>query len=105
MTIKQTTKHTPGPWKAGTLERGRFVVSAPRSNGRAICVMRNTQEQDPEHERNLEADANARLIAAAPDLLNALNDAYECLSDHSGFLQSTTAIKIRAVIAKVEGEP
>lgn len=53
-------KHTPGPWTA--TERGEFV-NAP--NGRDICHIYG--------QRTLGEDkANARLIAAAPDLLAAL---------------------------------
>lgn len=58
------SKHTPGPWKwtgqAVTVPSGQRLlvngVSLPLGN----------------HADSEEADANARLIAAAPDLLEAL---------------------------------
>ena len=37
-------------------------------------------------------------------LFEALTIAYEALSEGKGFLQSTTAIEIRAVIAMTEGK-
>ena len=79
-------KHTPGPWKTGTPGRGRFCVYSS-AHGRGICVMSNTQKswdetmvaKHGEHELNLIADANARLIAAAPDMLAALVALHESL--------------------------
>jgi hypothetical protein len=59
---------------------------------------------------NIATEANARLIAAAPDLLDALQDAYEILgisypltapdSDKRGVVLS----KARAAILKAKGE-
>lgn len=65
-----TTTHTPGPWSA---DWGYIV--APDVTGKHVDLYVATiaeEDEDgrvvPEHER----DANARLIAAAPDLLAAL---------------------------------
>lgn len=64
------SKHTPGPWKAsrsfGENKTARFLVSAIDSNKTlengyfAACVA------------VCDIEANARLIAAAPELLEAL---------------------------------
>lgn len=59
---QQSTSHTPGPW---TLEAGRCVVT---SDGRFTVSKCN----DWHPEKIVELDANARLIAAAPELLTAL---------------------------------
>ena len=63
--------HTPGPWNAckpskptGNGAAGRWSV---QSNEQPICGVYNDCQE-----------ANARLIAAAPDLLSALE---ECLPD------------------------
>lgn len=53
-------KHTPGPWNVAFGEDG-LVIDAPESG---ICTV-----DSPLSERA----ANAKLIAAAPDLLEALN--------------------------------
>jgi len=57
------TTHTPGPW--GLRHSGKTVVSLPHTSPEAreviACSIENT--------------ANARLIAAAPELLDALRDA------------------------------
>lgn len=61
------TKHTPGPW---TLEdRGyKFVVSKPGKG----YITRDVCRMDASTMSAFDQDANARLIAAAPDLLEAL---------------------------------
>jgi hypothetical protein len=71
----ETHKHTPGPWTVEDWEykvKGREHVPVIVSTGsndavaEALGLWRNGE--DSEEERN----ANARLIAAAPDLLEAL---------------------------------
>jgi hypothetical protein len=57
-----SAKHTPGPWKIDRQDDEVVMVDA--SSGPAIC--------DVYGDHNGERDANARLIAAAPDLYSAL---------------------------------
>lgn len=67
--------HTPGPWAvAGELDYLR--VESPNSADpnacdgvRQIAIVRQSDYEIPNYG---EAEANARLIAAAPDLLSAL---------------------------------
>jgi|HubBroStandDraft_5_1064220.scaffolds.fasta_scaffold329773_2 hypothetical protein len=67
VSIKPKTAHTSGPWQHRQAydngEPASFEVDAGRSN---ICAVATGAGQ-PERE-----EANARLIAAAPDLLAAL---------------------------------
>jgi hypothetical protein len=70
--------HTPGPWRA--LEHGRIADR----NGRLVAKVHllgllMDGESDGEHESLREA--NARLIAAAPALLEALERAEELLEN------------------------
>ena len=53
------SKHTPGPWEAKEDEYGHWGIYA--SGGECIAI---TEEREDE--------ANARLIAAAPDMLKLL---------------------------------
>ena len=76
--------HTPGPW-AFSLEDGE-VYSIPEYASVAMVLMSN------------QGVANARLIAAAPDLLAALKDAVELLDHHNYSLKEHTR-----AIAKAEG--
>jgi hypothetical protein len=58
------SKHTPGPWKWWTTHEGAHRIN-PHKGGLVIasCDTRNPFSEEQE--------ANARLIAAAPDLLEA----------------------------------
>lgn len=99
-----TTKHTPGPWEIQQLETNRngydwptFAVRSPQNVCLAVVgdVDRHHAEQHP---------ANARLIAAAPDLLAALielRDSYPWSANRTvgGELWS----QVNAAIAKAEG--
>lgn len=58
--VTTETQPTPGPW---TNEAGMIV--AP--DGEVVCQLWSKREEDYEN-----AEANGRLIAAAPDLLEAL---------------------------------
>ncbi len=53
-----TTKHTPGPWKIGALESGQAAVDG--ADGSEVTGFISIPD--------------AHLIAAAPDLLEALED-------------------------------
>ena len=90
------TRHTPGPW---TVEDSSVTALVDSENSQTyiapIC------EVDQEWAM---ADANAHLIAAAPDLLAALEDvAAELDARGKVFDGDETADRVRAVIAKVTG--
>lgn len=67
--MKQKAAHTPGPWKFGkelTARSGEWLVSFDAgSKGRGIAIAETRAGSGNE-------EANARLIAAAPQLLEAL---------------------------------
>lgn len=63
------SKHTPGPWGVRFFKSKEHRVSAPTWDTLAIV---HGNEDDAALDR--EGRANARLIAAAPDLLKALQD-------------------------------
>ena len=98
-----TSKHTPGPWsyigddetggiKFAEVAAGEIGTRAHRSVAWCIGV----------DERRLDAatKANARLIAAAPDLLEALKAVLNHPLTH---LDGTTEPLVRAAIAKATG--
>lgn len=104
------SKHTPGPWTVlpeeadkdylrirGTRLGGRYKV-ANVHHLRYEGVHAVVRERD-----DAESMANARLIAAAPELLEALVDV---MFRHVQFdNKSEYANKARAAIAKATGEP
>ena len=100
-----TTQHTPGPWPVG--DAGATVFGPPNGNPSPATIARVSFAMIPSDEMV----ANARLIAAAPDLLAALGDAWRSLDrladepDNMHAWQEATrvAMACRAAIAKAEG--
>lgn len=74
-------KHTPGPWQFGGFELyegsgKRFNIS--QAEGAAFTYGYSDVAQTIEGERLSVQEANARLIAAAPELLDALRELVAC---------------------------
>lgn len=92
------SKHTPGPWHIKYYLDCQHIVS---NEGLGRSVASNDRNDD-------EDDANAKLIAAAPDMLEALKVALIALGDepHSYFPLCTSddcaACTIEAAIALAE---
>jgi hypothetical protein len=96
-----TAQHTPGPWK---VKAGTNAVLAGRKQ---ICSHVNAASALPVNMLDDQeiAQANARLIAAAPELLEALQAALEALRGSAGFDEINNAKKqIKAAIDKATGE-
>jgi hypothetical protein len=99
--MKTTTKakHTPGPWQIefGGMEGDDYAVIGSKFADRAIC---NLEPRDY-------VPANARLIAAAPELLEALQEllrSYRDLLPERYLQDKGVATKARAAIAKATAE-
>lgn len=78
MTDQQTATHTPGPWEVVCVHGWAIGVGTPvKSKKPTLCdVFRMIGNTDIEHSEDSDdgaarLEANARLIAAAPDLLEA----------------------------------
>ncbi len=96
------TKHTPGPWKWKG-EPGRSHLSArEHEEYEGVLGYADFEGMWPSTHRNEEDAANMRLIAAAPDLLEALKSwiERECHGEHCGDTLHDVAC---AAIAKAEG--
>ena len=103
-----TTKHTPGPWYvgSGTYECRNIysVASVTDDDGFTYQPIVASAEDD-----GIKCwDANARLIAAAPDLLEALQDV-DALWTHHSVAHGNGKIsplheKVIAAIAKATGD-
>ena len=87
-------KHTPGPW----------IRSADRKvlTDNGVSSVTLAQVVQREGVSWYEAEANLRLIAAAPDLLTALQDAADAVHIHAP--DSWVLVQARAAIAKATGE-
>lgn len=102
------SKHTPGPWKLETVRtqsgichkigpfppKAHHVHSLPRH----ACLYADYPSSfDPADQ---ELEANARLISAAPDMLEAL----ENLENDNGSIPDHAWNMVQAAIAKARGE-
>lgn len=88
------SKHTPGPWtvEPPSDQTPHIWITAPTSSG--VAKIETCNYDDGQGERLTDEDfANARLIAAAPDMLAALKYARS-----HGFID-----QVEAAIAKAEG--
>jgi hypothetical protein len=104
MSKSDNAKHTPGPWKV----MGGMVViegEAGRLTDVADCCTGAASVKDP-----FTIAANARLIAAAPELLEACENARNVLAALvTGDLKtikpdSAALAELRAAIAKAKGD-
>ena len=88
------TKHTPGPWAAALTPAGKSKVVDANGFSVALC----------QHGAYSQQTYDAHLIAAAPDMLEALEAALAYLvmagTDHA----EPTRASIRAAIKKARGE-
>lgn len=104
------TKHTPGPWKAYRHQFGIGVLSTAVGADVAHCHGLDSLRADDE------VLANAQLIAAAPELLDALICAVHSLAaallvghdeglldDEGASDENEIVNQCRAAIAKAEG--
>lgn len=88
------TQHTPGPWFVSM--DGRTITSGGNGTNIAIpCVLQHGMKGDK--------DANARLIASAPQLLETLEALVEAYSD-TIIPECQFIANARAAIAKAKGE-
>jgi len=84
-------KFTPGPWDVHETSQGLEIH--PLSDEHGLIVIADVQGA-PQNE------ANARLIASAPELLEALQEAVDCLK-HGEY--HATLKMAQAAIAKATG--
>ena len=82
-------KHTPGPWHVAN----GVQVRSKRDQIAKVWMMRNG-----------EGNANARLIAAAPELYEALSGTLDWLASYPGFASEAAWLNAHTALAKARGE-
>lgn len=94
-------KGTPGSWQ--TAQNIPTLVTAVEIH-RSICTTGNWTESLNQVKVDAENEANAKLIAAAPELLDAVQIMYCAYYD--GFVDSSeeTLSKVKSIIDKALGE-
>lgn len=95
-----TTKHTPGPWDICRVN----VLMIYADNGLRIADCQCDDQPDMPEEQE---EANAVLIAAAPEMLDALDMCAEVLAELARLDDGTPSVSAlsmaRAAIAKAKG--
>lgn len=94
MQTSETVKHTPGPWSVapGKNDMEPVIIQGDPGDPWFIATLHDMEKQ---------TQANARLIAAAPDLLEALEAVL-----FAGWCGESSPItdNVRRVIAKARGQ-
>ena len=95
--------HTPGPWQI------KHRVNIIGSTGRSVASAGGYTTNTDNGEHILENEANARLIAAAPDLLEACKEAEDWLEEHGGDQNCDPGLRgllrqVRSAIDKATGK-
>lgn len=110
MTTMNEVKHTPGPWKVDDdTAHGRMTLIFDQLGDLIADTARGMRNVDLDSAAS-ECEANARLIAAAPALLEALKELWPFIeadcdganADLDDPYQAAMA-KARAAIAQAEG--
>ena len=84
------SKYTPGPWKYWN---GKIYNTEDMNNGDVVVSV---------HKYGKEHDANARLIAAAPELFESLDRLVTQMTDEGGW-EGYSLNEARAALAKARG--
>lgn len=99
-----SAKHTPGPWRYYTEPQPNGCPIVGNGQGLMVAMLAHSTRQPEQRE---EALANARLIAAAPELLEAIIAARKLWGDYlpAGNSNAMKAMKlVDAAIAKATGQ-
>ena len=108
------SKHTPGPWtikedkgftfQDGEVDYGGYQINAPDVEQLAYVWRSNFRLGTDQVFGAMEAEGNAKLIAAAPELLEALRLLLADVADYPAWQRPCLAVdKANAAVAKATG--
>ena len=103
------SKHTPGPWEVFEREPDKNYLRVRGPLGRRFKVANVINTKQPDEREWAETEANAKLIAAAPQMLEALQTAFDLLQEYQGMYQHPDNIdpvmdEIEVVLMAAKGE-
>lgn len=96
-----SANHTKGPWNN---YQGDDIYCVYDADGKKICTIEPVDIVGWNAVHREEADANEALIAAAPELLEALDKLVNCISETRGPDASDALDCALSAIAKARGE-
>src|SRR5690606_11039817 len=95
--------HTPGPWKSEYHGKESHAIIGGSANGRDWTIIAEIHDPVGYVPRS-ERSANARLIAAAPDLLAACKAVLNEIQTNTEWLDPAVESALEAAIAKATGK-
>lgn len=100
------TKHTPGPWTEQSQGRDLSYIHAKKDNFHVVLVasVETCGTVDVEFISEAEKQANARLIAACPELLEALEKIEVMLQSNKDAESDFLLTLIQPAIKKAKGD-
>lgn len=108
--MSKSNKFTPGPWEVVT---GPHVAESGGDGRSVALIQRMGHERHPTKPHSLqrwdrtdeECERIARLIAAAPEMLEALEHIMLMFEDleHEGIKLQSTRMRVKSAIAKATG--
>ena len=97
--MAEQCKHTPAPWRYHKSEHDHdFIITGSNENGGSVLPILGRTHNFPNNN-----EANARLIAAAPELLEALKQTLEAMESAAFEIDDPRILIAREAIAKAEG--
>jgi hypothetical protein len=98
------SKHTPGPWKIIPGFSKMKVYGGEKYQGHfCIADCHQFDIANDQESAIIEKEANARLIAAAPQMIEALESIMSDLKTEEGALFTMTIFKVKAAIRAAKG--
>lgn len=95
------SKFTKGPWR---IKRGTNIVGTRQDVGYETTIASSSTFSSNQVDVTIENEANARLIAAAPELLEACESAANLLRKLGGHNHDPEYSELLAAIAKAKGQ-
>lgn len=98
------TQHTPGPWGIEQTDSSNWIGRMRRDGVKVDEIVTSTDRFNLTPEATARNDANARLIAAAPEMLEALRHVFDLCCTEGADCGDIDGDKIRSAIARATGE-
>lgn len=86
--------HTPGPW----VNNGGVIGPDNCTSAEAVCIVGTPNQQTPRNTND------ARLIAAAPEILASLRVLMHDFERQSGEYARERAVQLRALLSRIDGQ-
>jgi len=102
--MSNENKHTPGPWKANEFGGIVYINASFKNYSHCIATVHDLCDGKNNDELKAHKPANINIIAAAPDMYEALKVAREMISALTPDFVSHGLTLIEQAIAKAEGK-